>query len=69
MSRIVTLDTRATGTNFALVGVVRDRRGRKIAETAPVPYGMESAALGAARRLAASKGWTVAGDDCDADND
>ena len=69
MSRIVTLDTRATGTNFGTIGIVRDRRGRKIAETSVMPYGMESAAIGAARRLAASRGWIVDGDDCDADND
>lgn len=58
--RLVEIDTRPVGVNFACCGVVRDARSRrKLAETRDFPYGFDAQAFAAARELAAAKGWEV----------
>lgn len=60
MARRVTVETRTVGQSFGTVGVVRDMRGRKIAESPTVrPFGFSEQACRDALAIVEARGWAV----------
>lgn len=60
-SKVVKIEVQATGVNFGCYAVVKDSRGRKVAETEDIrPHGMRHIAYQDGKRLAESRGWLVA---------
>lgn len=62
----VTIHVVEVGQAFGCCAIIRDARGRKIAETDDVrPYGFDGNAYRDGERLCAARGWTVASDERD----
>jgi len=59
--RKVVVDVATVGQHFACRGILRDLRGRVIAEAAVIrPYGFDGNAAADAEALAESRGWESA---------
>lgn len=60
MTKIVKIKTVNVGQNFATIGVLVARNGRRVAETEAYPHGFVEAARAGAEALAGKMGLSIA---------